>query len=149
MTPRKGSQSVSNGYLKLVAALIAGCCVVVAVYALKDQARTFFTYSHRADAAAVHHAVDSVCTVLQPRNVSTSTVAVGDCRVRRDRIQLERNGSIIRANHLLTRAVEKAGGVIVAGVESTDQGRRWQIVTLSISDGDSIIREVALEKRVR
>lgn len=149
MTPRKGPQSGSSGYLKVFVALLAGCCVVVSAYTLKDRARTFFTYKHRADDGAVHHAIDSVYAVLEPRKISTSTIADGDCRVRRDRVELERDRSIIRANHLLTRAVEKAGGDVVAGIESTDQGPRRQIVTLSISDGDSIIREIALEKRIR
>jgi hypothetical protein len=30
-----------------------------------------------------------------------------------------------------------------------DEKRRWQTVTLGISDGDSLIREVRLEKRLR
>jgi hypothetical protein len=121
----------------------------VAIYALRDRARTFFTYRHRADTGAVHHAIDSVYAVIEPRKVSTSTVEIGDCPVRRDLLELDRDSSIMRANHLLTRAVERAGGDVIAGVESNDQRRRRQIVTLSVSDGNSIIREIALEKRVR
>ena len=50
---------------------------------------------------------------------------------------------------LLTRAIEKAGGEVLFGIESTDSRRRWQAVTMGISDGDSLVREIRLEKRIR
>jgi hypothetical protein len=112
-------------------------------------ARDCFTYKPRADAGLVHQAIDSVYAILEPRRVSTSTAGAGEHQVRCDRLELERDSSMMRANHHLTRAVERAGGDVVFGIESTDQKRRWQTVTLSISDGDSIIRQVALEKRIR
>ncbi len=125
------------------------CFIAAAAYGLKDQIRNFFTYKHRADVGMLHQAIDSVYAVLEPRRVSTSTTDLGGHQVRCDRLELPRGSSIMRANNKLTRAVEKAGGEVVLGIESSDQGRRWQIVTLSISDGDSVIRQIALEKRIR
>jgi hypothetical protein len=62
---------------------------------------------------------------------------------------LDRGGSVLRANLVITRAVERAGGDILYGVESTDRKRRWQTVTLGVSAGDSLIREITLVSRLR
>jgi hypothetical protein len=149
MTPPKAAHPKGKGYPRLIGSIILVCFIAAAAYGLKDEIRNFFTYKHRADVGVLHQAIDSVYTVLDPRRVSTSTTDPGGHRVRCDRVELSRGSSIIRANHKLTRAVEKAGGEVVLGIESSDQGRRWQIVTLRISDGDSVIREIALEKRIR
>jgi hypothetical protein len=156
MSPRKGTGSKRKGRSRLVAGIVITCLIAVGAYMLKDRARQWFayacdcfTYKPRADAALVNQAIDSVYAILEPRRVSASTAEVGDHQVRCDRLELERDSSMMRANHHLTRAVERAGGDVVFGIESTDQKRRWQTVTLSISDGDSIIRQIALEKRIR
>ena len=57
--------------------------------------------------------------------------------------------TLLRANLIITRAVETAGGSISYGIESVDEKRRWKAVTLGITDGDSLVREVRLEKRLR
>jgi len=67
----------------------------------------------------------------------------------RDRVVLPGGASVLRANLTLTRAVERAGGTVLYGIESIDSKRRWQTVTLGISAGDSLIREVMLVGRVR
>lgn len=149
MTPPKAAQPKSSQYAKLVGSVILACLIAAAAYGLKDQIHNFFTYKRRADVGVLHEAIDSVYTVLEPRRVSTSTTDLGGHQVRCDRLELPRGSSIMRANNKLTRAVEKAGGEVLLGIESSDQGRRWQIVTLNISDGDSVIREIALEKRIR
>ena len=156
MSPRKGTHPKGRRRSRLVVGIVIACLLGLGAYMLKDRAgswlsyaRTCFTFKPRADAALVHEAIDSVYAILEPRRVSTSTAEVGEHQVRCDRLELERDTSILRANHHLTRAVERAGGDVVFGIESTDQKRRWQTVTLSISDGDSIIRQVALEKRIR
>jgi hypothetical protein len=149
MTPPKAAQSKGSQYPKLIGFVILACFIAAVAYGLKDEIRNFFTYKHRADVGVLHQAIDSVYTVLEPRRISTSTADLGGHRVRCDRLELSSGSSIMRANSKLTRAVEKAGGEVVLGIESSDQGRRWQTVTLSISDGDSVIREIALERRIR
>lgn len=149
MAPPKAAQAKGKGYPRLIGFIVLACFIAAAAYGLKDQIRNFFTYKHRADVGMLHQAIDSVYAVLEPRRVSTSTTDLGGHQVRCDRLELPRGSSIMRANNKLTRAVEKAGGEVVLGIESSDQGRRWQIVTLSISDGDSVIRQIALEKRIR
>ena len=81
--------------------------------------------------------------------MTTSTVRLGGDEITQDRLELHRKRSMLRANLEITRAVERAGGEITYGIESIDEGRRWETVTLGISDGDSLIREVRLEKRLR
>jgi hypothetical protein len=81
--------------------------------------------------------------------VSGATADAENSEIPRDRVVLPRGASVLRANLAITRAVEKAGGTVLYGVESTDSKRRWQTVTLGISAGDSLIREVMLVSRVR
>ena len=69
--------------------------------------------------------------------------------MRCDLLELSRETSVFRANHEITHAVEKAGGRIEYGLDSSDERRRWRTVTLGISDGDSLIREIRLKKRIR
>jgi hypothetical protein len=76
-------------------------------------------------------------------------VDLGDHQIAQDRLELPGESSLLRANLIITRAVETAGGTISYGIESVDERRRWQAVTLGITDGDSLIREVRLEKRLR
>jgi hypothetical protein len=101
------------------------------------------------DATAINRAVDSALVMLDPQEVSSGTAPAGDSDVPRDRLILSGSASVLRANLTITRAAEKAGGSIHYGVESTDDRRRWQTVTLGISAGDSLIREVMLVGRVR
>jgi hypothetical protein len=92
--------------------------------------------------------VDSAFVALDPQEVSAATDA-GDSEKPRDRVVLSRGASVLRANLIITRAVEKAGGTVLYGIESFDSKRRWQTVTLGISAEDSLIREVLLVSRVR
>jgi hypothetical protein len=98
--------------------------------------------------SAINLAVDSAFAGLDPREVSTSTVELNGCEVPTNRVILAADASLLRANLAITQAVEKAGGSIGYGVESTDSKRRWQTVTLGISAGDSLIREIVLVGRV-
>ena len=93
--------------------------------------------------------MDSVLAVIDPDRVSQETSEAGGTEIPRDRLVIPGSASALRANLTIRRAVEKAGGAILYGVESTDSKRRWQTVTLGISAGDSLIREVLLVSRVR
>lgn len=103
----------------------------------------------RADVATLNAAVDSACAGLETRRSSSEVIDLGDREITQDRFELPRTSSLLRANLIVTRAVERAGGTVSYGIESVDEKRRWQAVTLGITDGDSLVREVRLERRLR
>jgi hypothetical protein len=129
--------------------VVAVLCAGIAAYMLQKPVRLIFASRERADAAVLERAIDSVYAVVTPAEVSSSSVDLDGLQVRCDLIELPRDASLIRANLAIKRAVEKAGGEVVYGVESSDDRRRWQTVTLGVSDGDSLIREIRLTQRVR
>ncbi len=100
-------------------------------------------------AAAVAAAVESAYVRIQPSSVETSSMDSGDGRIRSDHVKLGRGQSLPRANLEVTRAVERAGGRVLYGIESYDGRRRRQFVTLGLASGDSLVCEVKLEKRIR
>ena len=102
-----------------------------------------------ADREVLASALDSVYTTLPVKAIKTLTPRDNETGIRCDRLVLDSQSSIVRANLAITRAVKRVGGEVVYGVDSFDSHRRWQIVTLGISDGDSLIREIRLEKRIR
>jgi hypothetical protein len=120
-----------------------------AAYVFRGDVVDLFSPPPAPDANAINSAVDSAFAVIDPQDHSASVVEVGGREVPRDRIVLHAASSALRANLEITRAVERAGGTILYGVESTDQKRRWQTVTLGVSAGDSLIREIMLVSRVR
>ena len=103
----------------------------------------------RANPELLATALDSVYATLPVKNIITVTSQDDGTGIRCDRLVLDSQSSIVRANLAITRAVKRVGGEVVYGVDSFDSRRRWQIVTLGISDGDSLIREIRLEKRIR
>jgi hypothetical protein len=98
---------------------------------------------------AINSALDSALATIEPQEVSTSMVELDGHSILRDRMVLSGKTSVLRTNLAITRAVEKAGGSILYGVESIDWKQRWQTVTLGVSAGDSLIREIVLVGRVR
>jgi hypothetical protein len=129
--------------------IIAVVCAGIAVYMLQEPVRLILASRERADVAVLERAIDSVYAVVTPSEVSSSSMDLDGLQVRCDLIELPRDASLIRTNLAIKRAVEKAGGEVVYGVESSDDRRRWQTVTLGVSDGDSLIREIRLTQRVR
>lgn len=149
MPPRKPprrKRPVSPG---LILGGLILCCLLVASYALREPARRLFSHEQRADIKVLAQAIDSAYTLIQPKNLSTSTVNLGGHDVRCDFVELPRQSSILRANLKITRAVQRAGGQVVYGLDSSSEKGRWQTVTLGISDGDSLIREIRLKRRTR
>jgi len=130
-------------------ALVVIVCIAAAGYLFKDRIVEFLSPPPRADLTVLNAAVDSACASLETSKTSSSTVDLGDHELTQDRLELPRTSSLLRANLIVTRAVERAGGSISYGIESVDEKRRWQTVTLGVTDGDSLIREVRLEKRLR
>lgn len=149
MARRKDPRRRGPFSLKAILTIIFVFTVVVVAYAMRQPVRDIFVRDERVDAAMLGAVIDSACAAIEPAKSSTSTVDLGGHDVQCDLLQLSRDASIFRANHEITRAVEKAGGRIVYGLESSDEKRRWRTVTLGISDGDSLIREVRLRKRIR
>lgn len=127
--------------------VVAG--LAIAAYVFGGDIMDFLIPPPPPDVNAINQAVDSAFVRIDPQDLSASIVELEDCSITRDRLVLRRGASALRANLEITRAVEKAGGMILYGVESTDQKRRWQTVTLGVSAGDSLIREIMLVSRVR
>jgi hypothetical protein len=103
----------------------------------------------RPDGAAIAAAVDSAYARIQPVSVESSSIDMDGRPVRYDYVRLSRSRSVLRANLEITRAVENAGGCLLYGIESYDEQRRKQFLTLGIASGDSLMCEVKLEKRIR
>ena len=101
------------------------------------------------DGGAIAAAVDSAYVRIQPVSVRTSSVDMDGRPVRLDHVTLSRSRSVLRANLELTRAVENAGGGVLYGIESFDERKRTQFLTLGIASNDSLVCEVKLEKRIR
>jgi hypothetical protein len=101
------------------------------------------------DAGAIAAAVDSAYVRIRPVSVKTSSIDMDGRPVRYDYVRLSRKRSVLRANLELTRAVENAGGAVMYGIESYDERKRKQFLTLGISSSDSLVCEVKLEKRIR
>jgi hypothetical protein len=149
MSPRKDPHPKHRGRVRVFTALAVVACLLAGAYFLRDRVSEFFSPPPRADIGLLNALVDSACVRLEPRRITSSTVTLGTGEITQNRLELERNSSMLRANLEITRAVERAGGEITYGIESIDDNRRWETVTLGISDGDSLIREVRLEKRLR
>jgi hypothetical protein len=131
----------------LIVVVVAG--LAVAAYFFGGDILDFFIPPPPPDIIAINDAVDSAFVEIDPQDLSATIVELKDCCITRDRLVLGRGASALRANLEITRAVERAGGTIAYGVESIDRKRRWQTVTLGVSAGDSLIREVLLVSRVR
>lgn len=101
------------------------------------------------DGAAIAAAVESAYVRIGPAGVTTSSIDLDGRLIRYDYVMLSRKGSLLRANLEVTRAVEKAGGGVMYGIESFDEPKRRQFLTLGISSGGSLMCEVRLEKRLR
>jgi hypothetical protein len=132
--------------LSSIAVLIA---IGVAAYILRYEIVDVFSPPPPPEAEAIIEAVDSAFARIELLDRSTSTLQIEDHEIPRDRLVLAGDPAVLRANLEITRAVERAGGTILYGVESIDSKRRWQTVTLGVSAGDSLIREVMLVCRVR
>jgi hypothetical protein len=135
--------------VKRLVAIIVIVAAGIAAYVFHDPVSLLFARRERADLVVLERAIDSVYTLVDPQKLSSSVVELGAVEVGCDHLELGRDVSLVRTNLAITRAVEKAGGEILYGLESIDGKRRWQSVTLGVSDGDSLIREIRLQKRVR
>jgi hypothetical protein len=149
MARRKKSAGRHRKATGCLFALIVIICIAAAGYLMRDRIVEFLSPPPRADLTVLHAAVDSACASLETRKASSTTVDLGDHQLAQDRLELPAASSLLRANLIITRAAENAGGAISYGIESVDEKRRWQTVTLGITDGDSLIREVRLERRLR
>ena len=149
MARRKKSAGKHRKATGCLFALIVIVCIAGAGYLLRDRIEEFLSPPPRADLNILNAAVDSACASLETRKTTSATVDLGDHQIAQDRLELPGASSLLRANLIITRAVETAGGTISYGIESVDEKRRWQTVTLGITDGDSLVREVRLEKRLR
>jgi hypothetical protein len=156
MAPRRQSEGRGGrrrGGIATLARVIFGAVVIgffgiAAYYCYYNRAdlKRFFSTPKPLDAATLDRVVGDAYAKVKPAKISTSTVDLGSKQVRYDRLELPKKASLLRANYEITRAVEGAGGKIVYGVESSDEKGRKMAVTLAVSDGQSIVREIKLER---
>ncbi len=155
MPPRRQSDGKGGGrrgrirvVAEVLAAVVAvGFIAIVAYYCYHYRAdlKRFFSTPKPPDIATLDKAIEDAYARIQPAKISTSSVAMGTRQTRYDRVEIPKKASLLRANFEITSAVEKAGGEILYGVESTDEKGRKTGVTLAISDGQGIVREIRLE----
>ena len=133
-----------------VLAAAAGIVVAVAVanyiYLYRSELKTFFSTPEPPSAAALDKAIEEAYARIEPVKVSTSNLEAGTQDLRRDRVVIGKKASLIRANYEITSAVERAGGRIVSGAEGADDKGRETSVTLGVSDGTRLIREIRIER---
>jgi hypothetical protein len=135
-----------------IAKLIAAIAVLLALAALVYFWRGSFDRvisPEFPDSAAIAAAVESAYVRIQPLGVDRSSADRDGRRIRYDYVRLSRTESVLRANLEVTRAVEKAGGGVLYGIESYDERKRKQFLVLGISSNDSLMCEVKLEKRLK
>ena len=149
MPHRKAPERRHSRAIGVLTALAVIACLAMTGHLFKDRIVKFLSPPPRASVGLLNAAVDSACASLETRKATSSTVILGEQEITQDRLELPGKSSMLRANLIITRAVERAGGKVAYGIESVDEKRRWQTVTLGVSDGDSLIREVRLEKRLR
>ena len=156
MPPRRQSSGKGGGVrgrLKLTAKILAAAAVVAMavvaanyVYFYRADLRHFFSTPKPPDAATLDKAIEAAYAKLAPVKVSTTSLAAGTQQVKHDRVVLAKKASFLRANYEITCAVEKAGGRISSGIESTDDKGQETSVTLTVSDGRTVVREIRLER---
>jgi hypothetical protein len=134
-----------------VAAIAVGAIAIAAHYFYQNRSeiRRFFSKPRPPDAAAVERAIDDAYSKINPVKTSTSTVTVGGREIRRDRLEIPKTVAIARANAEIAAAVEAAGGEVAYGVESSDENARRVGVTIGVSVGKRLVREIRLEKTAR
>jgi hypothetical protein len=156
MPPRRqsgGKGGGRRGRIKLVAKVLAAAAVVVIavvaanyVYFYRAELKHFFSTPKPPDAATLDKAIEAAYARIEPVKVSTTSLAAGTQQVKHDRVVIGKKASFLRANYEITCAVERAGGRIASGVESTDDKGRETSVNLTVSDGQTVVREIRLER---
>jgi hypothetical protein len=156
MPPRRQSDGKGGGrrvrigfvakVIGAVAALVAATFIANYAYFYRADIARFFSTPKPPDAAAIDKAVDEAYARIKPVKVTTSVLEAGTARVKCDRVTIAKKASILRANCEITEAVEGVGGRIVQGVESADAKGKEAGVTLSVSDGSAVVREIRLER---
>jgi hypothetical protein len=135
----------------ILAAIALGALAIAAhsVYQNRSEIRRFFAKPRPPDPAAVERAIDQAYSEIKPLKVTTSTATVGGREIRRDLVELPKSVAIARANARIAEAVEEAGGEVAYGVESGEEGARRVVVTVGVSVGKRLVREIKLEKNAR
>ena len=64
-------------------------------------------------------------------------------------MQIPKDSSLLRANAEITEAVEKAGGEVAYGIESSDEKGRKVAVTIGVSIRRDLVREIKIERSTK
>ena len=134
-----------------VAAIVVVVIAIAAHYIYQDRAEItrFFSKPRPPDAVLVGRAIDEACSRLNPVRTSTVTVTVGGREIPRVNLEVPKTTALARANAEIAAAVEAAGGEIAYGIESSDERARKVGLTIGVSVGKRLVREIRLEKSAR
>jgi hypothetical protein len=135
----------------VLGAILVGIAATAASYVYYNRAelKRFFSNPPPPDAATIARAIDQAYGRIKPTEVTSSMGTVAGKTVPQDRVQIPKTASLLRANAEITEAVEKAGGEIAYGVESSDEKGRKVAVTLGIAIRKNLVREVRLERSTK
>lgn len=130
----------------LIIILIAIGAALLASFITYERLKSYIN-EHKPDPAMIEASLDSLYVALSPISVEQGELGVG--QVRCDRLLFDRKTSLVRVNLEITRCVERSGGEIAYGLDSLDAQKKKQYVTLGISDGKTLLRQVILEKKLK
>lgn len=146
----------SRRQAKAVGGIIAGAILVGAiaaassyVYYNRVELKRFFSNPPPPDTATVGRAIEEAYARIKPAKVTSSTAMVAGKAIPQDRVQIPKDSSLLRANAEITEAVERAGGEIAYGIESSDEKGRKVGVTLGVSIRRNLVREIRVERSTK
>jgi len=119
------------------------------VYYNRAELKRFFSNPPPPDSATVGRAVEEAYARIKPTKVTSSTGIVAGKAIPQDRVQIPKDSSLLRANAEISEAVEKAGGEIAYGIESSDEKGRKVAVTLGVAIRKNLIREIKIERSTK
>lgn len=102
---------------------------------------------HKPDPSRIEAALDSLYVTLSPLKIESKAPGVEGIRC--DKLLFDRRTSLTRVNLQITRSVESSGGEIAYGFESADSRKDMQCVKIGVSDGEKLLREVILQRKLK
>jgi len=135
----------------VIGAILVGIVAAAASYVYYNRAalKHFFSNPPPPDAATIGRVLDEAYARIQPTKITSSMGVVAGKTIPQDRVQIPKAFSLLRANAEITEAVEKAGGEIAYGIESSDEKGRKVAVTLGVAIRKNLVREVRVERSTK
>lgn len=148
MSSRRRARTVGG---IVIGAIVVGFIAAASSYVYYNRAelKRFFSNPPPPDEATVGRAIEEAYTRIKTTKVTSSTGLVGGKAITQDRVQIPKDSSLLRANAEITEAVEKAGGEVAYGIESSDEKGRKVAVTIGVSIRRDLVREIKIERSTK